>query len=281
MAPCGYGLQKEQSMSDPQHLRLVEALLFSSAKPIDEESLAMRLPPDVDVPAVLAELSAIYAQRGVNLVRRGEGWAFRTAPDLGAVLAKETVIPRKLPRAAAETLAIVAYHQPVTRAEIEDIRGVSVSQGTLDLLFQAGWVTPQGRKETPGRPMLWGTTPVFLDHFGLRSLDDLPGLDELKASGLLDANPAVPTYAARASDDGSLNEPAPEDQPVEPLGADEGANGGDPDAANGGAVQASERGELGPEEDFERSALADGMLEIEDLEAEDIEAESQAAAEEG
>jgi segregation and condensation protein B len=207
-------------MHDPQHLRLVEALLFASAKPIDEEALASRLPKEVDVPGVLAELATLYAERGINLVRRGDGWAFRTAPDMGAVLAKETILPRKLPRAAAETLAIVAYHQPVTRAEIEDIRGVSVSQGTLDILFEAGWVAPQGRRETPGRPTMWGTTPVFLDHFGLKSLDDLPGLEELKASGLLDANPAMPTYAARAHDElpgGDGTEP-----PIEPLNADEG-----------------------------------------------------------
>src|SRR5579862_4937736 len=135
-------------MSDPSQLRLVEALLFASAQPIDEDALANRLPEgaDVDVASLLAELSAIYAERGVNLVKRGDGWAFRTAPDLAAALAAESIVPRKLPRAALETLAIVAYHQPVTRAEIEDIRGVSVSQGTLDLLFEAGWVQMQGRK---------------------------------------------------------------------------------------------------------------------------------------
>ena len=205
-------------MSDPSQLRLVEALLFASAQPIDEDALANRLPEgaDVDVASLLAELSAIYAERGVNLVKRGDGWAFRTAPDLAAALAAESIVPRKLPRAALETLAIVAYHQPVTRAEIEDIRGVSVSQGTLDLLFEAGWVQMQGRKETPGRPMLWGTTEAFLDHFGLAGLDDLPGLEELKASGLLDPNPVLATYASRAQDDG-----APAEASVEPLQADE------------------------------------------------------------
>jgi segregation and condensation protein B len=202
-------------MNDPNQLRLVEALLFASAGPIDEDALAQRLPDGADIAALLAELSALYAERGVVLVRRGDGWAFRTAPDLAAALSAESIVPRKLPRAALETLAIVAYHQPVTRAEIEDIRGVSVSQGTLDLLFEAGWVQMQGRKETPGRPMLWATTEAFLDHFGLAGLDDLPGLDELKSSGLLDPNPVLATYGARAPDE------APAEAQVEPLMADE------------------------------------------------------------
>jgi segregation and condensation protein B len=203
-------------MNDPNQLRLVEALLFASAAPIEEPALTARLPEGADVPALLAELAELYAPRGVNLVRRGDGWAFRTAPDLAAALSAESIVPRKLPRAALETLAIVAYHQPVTRAEIEDIRGVSVSQGTLDLLFEAGWVEMQGRKETPGRPMLWGTTAAFLDHFGLAGLDDLPGLEELKASGLLDPNPVLATYASRASD-----EPVSGEAEVEPLAEDE------------------------------------------------------------
>jgi len=222
-------------MNDLQHLRLAEAVLFASAKPIDEKALAARLPEGADIPSLLSELCAVYAERGVNLVQRGEGWAFRTAPDLAAVLTAETVIPRRIPRAALETLAIVAYHQPVTRAEIEEIRGVSVSQGTLDLLFEAGWVRPQGRKETPGRPVLWATTEAFLDHFTLKSLEDLPGLDELKAAGLLDPNPGLATYAARAPDD-----PPPAEEAVEPL---------DP----------------GDEETLERNALADAALGTPDL----------------
>jgi len=206
-------------MNDPHQVRLVEALLFASARPIDVDALANRLPEGVDVEGILAELAALYAERGVNLVQRGEGWAFRTAADLAATLATETVVPRKVPRAALETLAIVAYHEPVTRAEIEDIRGVSVSQGTLDLLFEAGWVAPQGRKETPGRPILWGTTEAFLDHFGLKNRDDLPGLDELKASGLLEASPVLATYAARAPD-----EPDRAEEPPEPLDDDDTAD---------------------------------------------------------
>jgi segregation and condensation protein B len=253
-------------MSDPQHLRLVEALLFASAKPIDEEGLAARLPKDVDVPTVLTDLAAIYAERGVNLVRRGEGWVFRTAPDLGAILAKETIVPRKLPRAAVETLAIVAYHQPVTRAEIEDIRGVSVSQGTLDILFEAGWVAPQGRKEAPGRPMLWATTPVFLDHFGLKSLEDLPGLEELKASGLLDANPALPTYAASAHGEGELGA---DEAPVEPLGDDE------PAATHEVAVQDIETQGIEAQQDGEGD---DEPLAHDQEREDDIEAEAAADA---
>lgn len=206
-------------MIDAQHLRLVEALLYASAQPISEKDLAARLPEGVDVPKILNALAQHYAERGVNLVRRGEGWAFRTAPDLAAILAAETIVQRKVPRAALETLAIVAYHQPVTRAQIEEIRGVSVSQGTLDLLFEAGWVRPEGRKEAPGRPILWATTPAFLDHFGLKGLDDLPGLDELKASGLLDPNPGLATYAARAPEDpGPMLDTEP---PVEPLADDD------------------------------------------------------------
>ena len=211
-------------MNDPQQLRLVEALLFASSKPIEEAALANRLPDGADLPALLEELAAIYADRGVNLVKRGEGWAFRTAPDLAAQLSAESIVPKKLPRAALETLAIVAYHQPVTRAEIEDIRGVSVSQGTLDLLFEAGWVQMQGRKETPGRPMLWATTEAFLDHFGLAKLDDLPGLEELKSSGLLDPNPVLATYAARAPED-----PPPPESPVEPLLDEDGPRGVPPE----------------------------------------------------
>ncbi len=189
-------------MTDFQHVRMVEALLFASAEPIDEGTLAQRLPQGIDVAAVLADLRDTYAERGVNLVRRDGRWAFRTAPDLAAALTVEAAVERKLSRAAVETLAIIAYHQPVTRAEIEEIRGVALSKGTLDALFEAGWVRPRGRKRTPGRPVLWATTDAFLDHFGLTALDDLPGLDELKAAGLLDARPVLSSYANRAGDQG-------------------------------------------------------------------------------
>jgi segregation and condensation protein B len=189
-------------MADFQHVRLIEALLFASAEPLDERSLAARLPPDADLGEILDCLVDTYAERGVTLVQRDGRWAFRTATDLAAALVIEHQVERKLSRAAIETLAIVAYHQPVTRAEIEEIRGVALSKGTLDALFEAGWIRPRGRRQTPGRPMLWGTTPGFLDHFGLVALDDLPGVEELKAAGLLDARPALSAYANRAGDEG-------------------------------------------------------------------------------
>ena len=176
---------------DPRHARLVEAMLFASAEPMSERALAERLPPGADLHRLLAALRDEYAERGVILTKAGDTWAFRTAPDLAMELAKQPQVTRKLSRAAVETLAIVAYHQPVTRGEIEEIRGVQISKGTIDVLLEAGWIRPRGRRQTPGRPMTWGTTTAFLDHFGLESLDDLPGVDELKAAGLLDARPAV------------------------------------------------------------------------------------------
>ncbi|MBF0562584.1 MAG: SMC-Scp complex subunit ScpB [Alphaproteobacteria bacterium] len=181
-----------------QNLRLLEALLFASAEPVEQRALAERFPPGVRVGKLLATLQSTYADRGVNLVNHNNRWAFRTAPDLGGRLNLETPVERKLSRAAVETMAIIAYHQPVTRAEIEEIRGVALSKGTLDILFEAGWIQPKGRKQTPGRPVMWATTPVFLDHFGLQNLDDLPGVEELKAAGLLDARPALAAYGARA-----------------------------------------------------------------------------------
>jgi segregation and condensation protein B len=169
------------------HLRMLEALLFAAREPQTEADLAGRMPEAVDLPALLKELQAAYAGRGVNLWCFGGRWAFRTAADLAFLLRQDAVETRKLSRAALETLAIVAYHQPVTRAEIEDIRGVGVSRGSLDVLLEAGWVRLRGRRRTPGRPVTYGTTPAFLDHFGLGTIDDLPGLAELKGAGLLDA----------------------------------------------------------------------------------------------
>jgi segregation and condensation protein B len=174
-----------------QRLRLVEALLFASAEPVDDATLTRHLEDAADVRELLAELAETYAGRGVNLVRLAAGWAFRTAPDLAARLRIERPVTRKLSRAAVETLAVIAYHQPVTRAEIEEIRGVGLGKGTIDTLMEAGWVRPKGRRAGPGRPLLWVTTPGFLVHFGLDSLADLPGIDELRATGLLDLGPAV------------------------------------------------------------------------------------------
>jgi segregation and condensation protein B len=174
-----------------QQLRLVEALLFAAAAPLDESALARHLDDAADVGALLHELSENYAGRGVNLARLAGGWAFRTAPDLAAKLRIERPVARKFSRAAIETLAVIAYHQPVTRAEIEVVRGVALGKGTIDTLMEAGWVRPRGRRASPGRPLLWVTTPGFLAHFGLNSLSELPGVDELRAAGLLDLAPAA------------------------------------------------------------------------------------------
>lgn len=169
------------------HLRIVEAALFASVEPVEETALALRLPVDADVPRLLRALAEDYAGRGVNLRRVGEAWAFRTAPDVAAALSEGAVEPKKLSRAAVETLAIIAYHQPATRAEIEEIRGVATSRGTLETLLEAGFIRLRGRRKTPGRPVTFGTTRGFLDHFGLEQVSDLPGLAEMKAAGLLDA----------------------------------------------------------------------------------------------
>ena len=202
------------SATDPL-VRMIEALLFAAAEPLDKKQLAERLPPDVDIDAILAVIADTYASRGVNLVCVAGRWTFRTAPDLAFLLRKDTHEQKKLSRAGVETLAIIAYHQPVTRAEIEEIRGVVVSKGTLDVLMETGWVTPRGRRQTPGKPLLFGTTDAFLDHFGLASLNDLPGLEELKAAGMLD-----PMAAATPApmDEEQLAEPPDEESGMdEPL----------------------------------------------------------------
>jgi segregation and condensation protein B len=181
------GLFEAPAMAEQE--RMAEAILFASAQPVTEAELAARLPHGSDVATALAHLQRRYEGRGVRLVRVGPAWAFRTAPDLGFLLQRETVTERPLSRAAIETLAIVAYHQPVTRAEIEEIRGVSMSRGTIDQLMELGWVRLGRRRMTPGRPVTFVVTPGFLDHFGLESTRDLPGLRELRESGLLDRDP--------------------------------------------------------------------------------------------
>jgi len=180
-----------QALSEAEALRLVEALLFAAAEPMTEAEIAAWLPEGADVAELLVELQTRTAGRGVVLQRRGRGWAFRTAPDLADKLARTEERPREISRAATETLATIAYHQPVTRAEIEAVRGVACSKGTLDLLIEAGWIKPGRRRESPGRPATWITTPGFLDHFGLEDLRDLPGLEELRQAGLLDTRPAM------------------------------------------------------------------------------------------
>jgi segregation and condensation protein B len=181
------------------HARLIEAMLFASPAPLDEATLAARLPEGIELSAILGGIARDYAERGVNLVKVGGKWQFRTAEDLGPHLRLQHEVSRKLSRAALETLAIIAYHQPVTRGDIEEIRGVSLSRGTLDTLLEAGWVKPKGHREAPGRPALWVTTDGFLEHFGLSALTDLPGVGELKAAGLLEPRPPLPRL-----------EPAPE-----------------------------------------------------------------------
>ena len=212
-------------MSDEhfEQLRILEAMIFASAEPVAESGLAARLPEGTDVGAILGELGSLYANRGVNLVHVGDKWAFRTAPELGPLLKIETKVTRRLSRAALETMAVIAYHQPVTRAEIEDIRGVTLSKGTLDHLLEIGWVRPKGRRRTPGRPVTWVTTNQFLDHFGLESLDALPGVEELRAAGLLDSRSAIATLGVQAMLD--VGRPANDDGDEDTAEAEDTGDG--------------------------------------------------------
>lgn len=202
-----------------EELRILEALLFAADEPLDEKTLAARLPAGVDAHALLMQLQKDYARRGVNLVRVGGKWSLRTASDLAWLLTRETVVARKLSRAAVETLAIVAYHQPVTRAEIEEIRGVTTSKGSLDVLLETGWVRLRGRRKAPGRPVTYGTTEAFMSHFGLDALSDLPGLDELKGAGLIDKSLPAGFSVPVPSDDPALRE---DEEPLEPEDLDLG-----------------------------------------------------------
>src|SRR5271154_7128862 len=202
-----------------EELSIIEALLFAADEPLDEKTLAARLPAGVDVRALLLQLQGEYALRGVNIVRVGGKWSLRTAGDLAWLLTRETVVTKKLSRAAVETLAIVAYHQPVTRAEIEDIRGVSTSKGTLDVLLETGWIRLRGRRKAPGRPVTYGTNEAFLSHFGLEALTDLPGLDELKGSGIVDATLPAEFSVPVPSDDPALRD---DEDPLEPGDLDLG-----------------------------------------------------------
>jgi len=180
-------------------LRFLEAVLFAASEPLTEKVMAQRLPDDADVKGLLEELTAHYANRGVNLMQFDGRWAFRTSPDLSHRMSIERKVVRKLTRAAIETLAIIAYHQPVTRAEIEEIRGVAISKGTLDSLLEADWIKPAGRRETPGRPVTWATTTGFLEHFNLESCAALPGIEELRAAGLLDARSSISTLGTQGN----------------------------------------------------------------------------------
>ena len=224
--PAGAIAALEASQSATQlreNLRIVEALLFAASTPLDETTLARPLPPGTDVKAVLEALQQDYNGRGISLNRVAGKWAFRTAQDLSYLLERHAVEERRLSKAALETLAIIAYHQPVTRAEIEEIRGVSTSSGTIDVLLETGWVRPRGRRRAPGRPITYGTTGGFLDHFGLEAIKDLPGLTELRGAGLLDGNlppgftvPEPTDVAALMPDELPLDEAdeeTPEDDP--------------------------------------------------------------------
>ena len=235
-----------------QAVRIAEALIFAARSPISRNEVAQKLPPETEVDAVLAELRSLYLRRGVNLVQRAGGYTFRTATDLAYLLATEESAPRRLSRAALETLAIVAYHQPVTRAEIEDIRGVAVAKGTLDTLLEAGFMRMRGRRKTPGRPITYGTTPGFLDHFGLDKLSDLPGLDELKGAGLIEGRVAK-----------GFSIPSPRDEDA--LGQDE-----DPleDGAAGEALLAAELGATdGEAAEVEAGGAEAGEVAIDVMEA--------------
>jgi segregation and condensation protein B len=202
-----------------EELRILEALLFAAEEPLDEKTLAARLPAGIDVRALLTQLQKEYAPRGVNLVRVAGKWTLRTASDLAWLLTREAVVARKLSRAAIETLSIVAYHQPVTRAEIEEIRGVTTSKGTLDVLLETGWIRLRGRRKAPGRPVTYGTTEAFLSHFGLEALTDLPGLDDFKGAGLLEAALPAGFSVPVPSDDPALRE---DEDPLEPGDLDLG-----------------------------------------------------------
>jgi len=203
---AGHGPEWEGRVADPDGLRMIEALLFASAEPLSAEELKARLPEGSAVEALLEELQKTYAARGVNLVRVAGKWAFRTAEDLAFLMHRDMEEQRKLSRAALETLAIIAYHQPVTRAEIEEIRGVSTSKGTLDVLLETTWIRMRGRRRTPGRPVTYGTTEAFLEHFGLDTVKDLPGLEELKGAGLLDSAVPASFLVPSPSDDPALTE---------------------------------------------------------------------------
>lgn len=217
-----------------EKLRVIEALLFASAEPLSTSELAKHLPEGEHVESLLGDLQAMYDGRGVCLAKVAGRWMFRTADDLSYVLERQVVDQRRLSKAALETLAIVAYHQPVTRAEIEEIRGVTTSAGTLDALMETGWIRPRGRRRAPGRPITYGTTQGFLEHFGFEAIKDLPGLAELKGSGLLDANLPPGFSVPEPKDVAAL---MPDELPLEDTGEDEAeAEGESTDESSADAI---------------------------------------------
>lgn len=222
MLPLPSNVMALPSADRREKLRIVEALLFAASEPLKEAELAQHFAQGEDVKALLEELQGLYAGRGVNLRRVAGKWSFRTADDLSFLLERQAIAQRRLSRAALETLAIIAYHQPVTRAEIEEIRGVSTSKGTIDVLLETGWIKLRGRRRAPGRPVTYGTTEAFLEHFGFEQIQDLPGLSELKGAGLLDSN-LPPGFSMPNPDDApDLREDEdPLEDEDEPLGAGE------------------------------------------------------------
>jgi segregation and condensation protein B len=207
----------ESTETNPEHLRMVEALLFAASEPLDAKALSTSLPEGADIPGLLKTLEEVYEKRGVNLCCIAGKYQFRTAADLAFLLRKEQPEQKRLSKAAIETLAIIAYHQPVTRAEIEDIRGVAISKGTIDILMEIGWIKIRGRKRTPGRPVTYGTTEPFLVQFGLESVAHLPGTDELKAAGFLEAIPPSGFDVPNPSEDlASDEDPYDPNEPPEP-----------------------------------------------------------------
>lgn len=258
----------------PLALRMLEALLFAASEPLDEATLIDRLPTDIELPQILAELRKRYESRGVNLICVGGRWQFRTAPDLAFLMQKERIEPRKLSRAAIETLAIVAYHQPITRLEIEEIRGVSVSKGTLDVLLETGWVRLRGRRRSPGRPVCYGTSQTFLEHFGLETVKDLPGLEELKSAGLLSSR-LPPSFVIPSPDDDDDAELDPlEDEVTADLFDGEAAPEGELAEATDAEAVTSENA---MEAEEELSAASED--ETSDEELDEVEAEDEPCAE--
>jgi len=256
-----------------QLIRILEAMLFAATEPMPLAALEQRLPEGTDVPELLGELKQLYANRGVHLVQHEERWCFRTAPDLADRLSIETKVTRKLSRAAIETLAIVAYHQPVTRGEIEEIRGVIISQGTLDRLLEIGWIKPKGRRQTPGRPVTWVTTDSFLEHFGLENLEALPGVEELRATGLLDARPAISTLGAQvmaSMSSGGGNSEADTDEEPEDRDDDETDEAGEAPLSDEDEDDEDEEGTLAAEAGAGRAVSAPGAGPLPDDPDEDL-----------
>ncbi len=271
----------ERTASMVEAIRIAEAMVFAAEGPIDESDIAKRIPDGLKIADVMQEVRADYQNRGVNLIRAGKKWTFRTAADLGWLLSRETQQQKKLSRAALETLAIIAYHQPVTRAEIEDIRGVAISKGTLDVLMETGWVRLRGRRKAPGRPVTYGTTDEFLLHFGLEGITDLPGLDELKGAGLFDGR-LPPGFGVPTPNDSS--ELTEDEEPLEEgdlLAFSEDVPQIDPEA--GGIVVSEQDVEGRLQQAAEASPEADDAAEAAEIEDETQQEPAQApeAAEPG